>query len=77
MSTAVAVAVAELVEATGHVCVRSGSGRGCHLLRWSRCLTCGWNSQPWGGNGPELLDLAHICDPADVARHQRIGSADG
>ena len=71
-ATATAVPVADLVELSGHACVRAGSGRGCYQLRWMSCRTCGWSGSPFDGDQPDLLDLAHVCAPADVERHRRI-----
>lgn len=59
----------ELVELSGHACVRFG--RGCHQLHWMNCPVRGWHSEPLEDE-PNLLSLAHVCDPADVDRRDRI-----
>jgi hypothetical protein len=66
----------ELVEMSGHACIRSSRGRGCYPVRWMRCEACGWTSELVDGQ-PDLLTMAHVCDPADVDRRQRIFGSGG
>ncbi|MGW3610583.1 hypothetical protein ACWD6N_11945 [Micromonospora sp. NPDC005163] len=60
----------DLVQAHGHACRWSGRGKGCEVLRWTMCRNCGWWGDLWDGDQPPLTDGAHVCDPADVARHE-------
>ncbi|MGI5151358.1 hypothetical protein ACQEVC_34180 [Plantactinospora sp. CA-294935] len=62
----------DLVEMSGWACQRSGRGKGCARLLWHECRTCGWHGDLWDGDQPPMTDLAHVCDPVDVDRHQRI-----
>ncbi|MBM0226834.1 hypothetical protein [Micromonospora sp. ATA51] len=71
MSTTTAPAP-DLVQAHGFACRRSGRGKGCELLRWTTCRTCGWWGDLWEGDQPPLTDAGHVCDPADLERRNRL-----
>ncbi|MDG4796913.1 hypothetical protein [Micromonospora sp. WMMD1082] len=75
--TTPAVLVPDLVLAHGHACQRSGRGKGCQLIRWSRCRTCGWWGELWDGDQPPLSDAEHACDPDAAARYQQTRRTGG
>jgi hypothetical protein len=62
----------QLVAAHGFACRRSGRGKGCEVVRWTQCRTCGWWGDPWDGDQQPLTDAAHVCDPADVERRNHV-----